>query len=222
MQDDAYNDKSASDVAGSGHEPETPASTDGVKEDHRKNDDEAGLARSEQNRPAPREGDTELESESEYLEADLTPHARKIVRSVTYIGPLPPAVEMNAYDKETRRHILEMDRMQVEHALREREKIADAAIESDREQSKRENKLVDADIEQLHKAQNKTFVIYLSLIVALIIAILTQQQIAVGAIATLIGGVSISSMFTSHRKQPHDNATDQKDNGMAESTQDEQ
>lgn len=207
MQDDEHHDcpDVDADLAGTGHEREAPAPADGVEEGERRNADKADLARSEQNRIAAQESDFGLEPDEEYLDASLTQSARTVVRSIAYSGPLPPASEMNAYDDETRRHILEMHRLQIEHSIRQDDKITDEVIESDRQSSRREDLLVQADIDQSKKAQDKTFVIYVGLIIALAIAVFRGQQGAATAITTLIGGVSITNMFVSHKQ--HDTGT---------------
>lgn len=203
MQNDEHNDCPDADMARTGHKRATPAAPDGVEKDERLDADKAGLARGEQDRSAAQEDDPELEPTEEFVDAQITPGAKTVARSIAYAysGPLPPAAEMMAYDEETRRHILEMHRLQIEHSIRQDERITDEVIEADRQQSRREDQLVQADIEQSQKAQDKTFIIYVALIITLVVAVVLGQTSAAIAIATLLGGVSITNMYVSHRSR---------------------
>ena len=205
MQNDELNDCPDTDVARPGHDSATPAPTDGVEEGKRRDADKADLARSEQGRVAPQEavakpGIAEESLEAEYQTLANGPTSVEIMHALAWQGPLPHPDDFNSYPEVVQQELLRVYISEQEKRMDRQDKILEASINLDAEQSRREDELVNAEIKQAEGAQQKTVGINTLLVIsAIILALCGHEGVAIAMIGAL-AVVNITTLFVHLRK----------------------
>lgn len=135
------------------------------------------------------------QQEPEYAElVDGTPDAIASVstQSVEWHAPLPPPNVFNQYNDKAQDAIIR----EFERESERNDKTLETYRELDREESERRNKILDQENKKINIALWMTFIINVSLLIAMFVAvILNQTNFAIAAV-TVLGSVAVSKVIS--------------------------
>lgn len=128
------------------------------------------------------------------------PASVEIMRALAWQGPLPHPDDFNSYPEVVQQELLRVYISEQERRMDRQDKILEASISLDAEQSRREEELVKAEIEQAESAQQKTVGINTLLVIsAIVLAVLGHETVAMAMVGAL-AVVNITTLFVHLRK----------------------